>query len=191
MNADYWEERWQNNETRWDIGYASPTIIRYAEQLDNKDLRILIPGAGRSHEAIYLHQNGFSNVFVCDWAATAFSYLRQSTPDFPESHLIVGNFFDLNLSFDLLLEQTFFCAIDPALRPEYVEQAARLLQPNGKLAGLLFNRDFPERNPPYGGNQAEYEQLFRSHFNILQLEASQHSIPSRLGAELFIELKVK
>ncbi|MEL7221143.1 MAG: methyltransferase domain-containing protein [Bacteroidota bacterium] len=191
MNADYWEERWQNDETRWDIGYASPPLIRYTEQLDNKEIRILIPGAGRAHEAAHLHRTGFTQVYVCDWAETAFTHLKQSTPDFPAEHLIIGDFFDLDYSFDLLLEQTFFCAIDPALRPKYVEQAARLLQPKGKLAGLLFNRDFQDHNPPYGGTQAEYEQLFRKYFNILQLATSEHSIPSRLGAELFIELAVK
>jgi SAM-dependent methyltransferase len=191
MNANYWEERWQNKETGWDIGYPSPPIVHYTEQLSDKNIRILIPGAGRAYEAIHLHRRGFTNVYVCDWAASAFAYLRVTAPDFPADHLIISDFFELNLAFDLLLEQTFFCAIDPSLRPKYVEHAAKLLRPNGKLAGLLFNRDFPDRNPPYGGSKAAYESLFRRHFDILQLEVSKHSIPERLGSELFIELAVK
>ena len=190
LNAEYWEKRWQDQQTGWDIGQASPPLMHYVSEYANQDTRILIPGAGRAYEAIALHQMGFTNVWVCDWASTAFAYLRSAAPDFPAEHLLVGDFFALPLQaeFDLVLEQTFFCAIDPQLRPRYVEKMHSILRPAGRLAGVLFAKPFPFQGPPFGGTKAEYESLFNAHFTILQLDITTHSIPPRQGNELFVEL---
>jgi SAM-dependent methyltransferase len=95
------------------------------------------------------------------------------------------DFFELNGSFDLVIEQTFFCALDPSLRNAYVDKMLEILTSNGKIVGLLFNRDF-EGGPPFGGNEEEYRSLFSSKFNILILEESYNSIAPRQGAEVFI-----
>ena len=193
LDAAYWETRWQGQQTGWDIGEASPPLIHYLEGVSDQQTRILIPGAGRAYEALYLHQQGYEQVFVCDWAPSAFDHLRQMAPDFPEDHLLVSNFFELetDIPFDLLLEQTFFCAIDPALRSRYVAKAADLLADHGTLAGVLFAREFPFSGPPFGGTAAEYQHLFSDYFDILTLEITPYSIAPRLGNELFIELKKK
>ena len=122
LSANYWNERYLNVNTPWDIGTISTPLQNYFDGLADKELRILIPGAGKAHEAIYLHRQGFSNVYVCDWAASAFDLLKEEVPDFPEEHLVVGDFFDLQLPIDLVVEQTFFCAIDPSLRTKYVQK---------------------------------------------------------------------
>ncbi|MGH1432870.1 MAG: SAM-dependent methyltransferase [Lewinella sp.] len=191
LDAEYWEKRWIDQQTGWDIGQASPPLTHYLNENNYQQSRILIPGAGRAYEAIYLHQQGYQNVFVCDWAPSAFDHLRQIAPDFPEEHLLVGNFFELEteVPFDLLLEQTFFCAIDPALRPQYVTQAANLLGDQGRLAGVLFAKEFSFPGPPFGGVAEDYRKLFAPSFEIMSLEITPYSIAPRLGNELFIELK--
>lgn len=187
LSAEYWNEKYQIQQTPWDIGYASPPIAHYCEKIKDKHIRILIPGAGKAHEAIFLHRQGFQEVWVCDWAADAFAHLKREAPDFPEQHLLVGDFFDLSPSYDLIIEQTFFCAIDPALRARYVQKAHELLVPGGRLIGLLFARPFDFEGPPFGGTKEEYRQLFQQHFDLLQLETAENSIQPRLGNELFIE----
>jgi len=62
----YWSKRYEENQTGWDIGYPSTPIKTYVDQLENKDLKILIPGAGNAYEAEYLWQQGFKNVHVLD-----------------------------------------------------------------------------------------------------------------------------
>lgn len=190
LSADFWERRWQEQQTGWDIGQASPPLMQYVEPLLEDNPRILIPGAGRAYEAIALHQLGFTQVFVCDWADSAFDHLRRTAPDFPADHLLVSDFFELPLEedIDLVLEQTFFCAIDPSLRPRYVEKMHSILKPGGHLAGVLFAQPFAFAGPPFGGTKEEYETLFSSHFSILEMAISPHSIRPRLGNELFIEL---
>lgn len=62
-----------------------------------------------------------------------------------------------------------------------------LLRPNGKLVGVLFNRDF-EGGPPFGGNVAEYQQIFQKHFNSISMEACYNSIEPRKNSEVFIKV---
>lgn len=132
LNKNFWDLRYQNNETGWDIGYISTPLKKYIDQLTDKNIKILIPGGGNSYEAEYLHNLDFKNVFVLDISPTALTNLKNRVPDFPKNHLINIDFFKLNNSFDLILEQTFFCSLTPKLRDNYVLKMNQLLRPNGK-----------------------------------------------------------
>ena len=189
LTQDYWNQRYLDANTGWDMGQVSPPLKLFMDTLTDKSIRILIPGAGRAYEAIYLHQLGFQNVMVCDWAPEAFDYLKKQAPDFPKAHLLVSDFFQLNVEVDLILEQTFFCAIDPSTRPKYVHKAHELLAPKGILAGLFFDIHFPFEGPPFGGTKDEYINLFHNKFNILEMNTSPYSIQPRLGNELFFQMQ--
>ena len=189
LDPDYWNARYEDGNTPWDIGGISPQLQLFFNQLESKDLRILIPGAGNAWEAQYLHQAGFQHVYVCDWAAKALDNFKKKAPDFPTDHLLQGDFFQLNWKGDLLIEQTFFCAITPDLRPNYGRKAADLLVDGGRIAGLLFARPFPFEGPPFGGTKEEYISYFEPYFSIDHMAISQHSIRPRLGNELFFHFR--
>jgi thiopurine S-methyltransferase len=191
FNRQYWNELYQHNQTPWDIGQASPPLLSYLNSLPDKNLRILYPGAGKSHEAVNLHKQGFYNLYVCDWAPDAFSLLQIECPHFPEDHLLLQDFFELEGYYDLILEQTFFCALHPSQRDAYVKKAAELLRPDGRLAGVLFATEFAKEGPPFGGSAEEYRAYFSPFFEFLKLESCYNSIKPRYGNELFIELVVK
>ena len=192
LNAQYWQERWSNQKTGWDIGHPNHGLIAEVKVRFPKTTKILIPGAGRGHEAEALWAAGYLDNYGCDWAPEAFEKLRTSevlakaVPDVVEAQerLIVSDFFALTDSFDLILEQTFFCAINPALRERYVEQAAALLKPVGKWLGILFDCHFPTEGPPFGGDAETYEQLFSKYFEVRHLERFSGSIEPRQGKEL-------
>lgn len=188
LSEDYWSGRYETGQTGWDIGYVSTPLKTYIDQLEDKAIKILIPGAGNSYEAEYLHGLGFTNVFVMDLSEKPLDNLKQRVPDFPDDHLLCQDFFDHEGSYDLILEQTFFCALNPQLRQAYVNKAAELLNPRGKIAGVLFNIPLFDDHPPFGGHKNEYETLFRTHFDIQIMETAHNSIPPRAGNELFIKL---
>ncbi len=188
LDASYWQSRYENNQSGWDLGAASKPIVEYVNQLTDKNLSILIPGCGNAHEAEYLFKKGFKNVKVIDLAAAPLENLKKRVPDFLESQLIQGDFFELNQQFDLIIEQTLFCAIDPVLRAEYVQKASELLKPNGKFVGLLFNREF-ESGPPFGGNKDEYLTYFSPCFQNTEMEICHNSVAPRSGTELFFIAK--
>ncbi len=192
LNDNYWNQRYQSKEVGWDIGEISTPLKNYFDQLKDKSIKILIPGAGNSYEAEYLFKNGFKNVFICDFAEEPLRNFAKRVIDFPKQQLIKSDFFKLNEDeFDLIIEQTFFCAIQPSLRGRYFEKMNQLLKSKGKLVGVLFNDVLNTDKPPFGGNKLEYYSYFKGLFNIITFETCYQSILPRAGRELFINLQKK
>jgi methyl halide transferase len=188
LNADYWDARYRNQETGWDLGEVSPPLKNYIVQLENKSLRILIPGAGNSYEAEYLSEQGFENITVLDVSPTLIQKLKQKHKDNAALTFLCEDFFEHTGIYDLILEQTFFCAIAPALRADYAKKVSTLLSPEGKLAGVLFNCEFEASGPPFGGNMDEYLKLFDEYFNNIKMEVCYNSVAQRMGREVFVIL---
>ncbi|HJV19718.1 MAG TPA: methyltransferase domain-containing protein [Sediminibacterium sp.] len=185
LNEQYWNSQYLGNTTGWDMKQVSPPLKAYIDQLTRKDLRILIPGCGNSYEAEYLLNQGFTNITLIDIAPALVESLQKKFADNPSIRVLLGNFFEHKGSYDLILEQTFFCALDPALRSAYVTKMHELLKTNGILAGVLFNRAF-EGGPPFGGSEAEYREIFAKSFQIRTLAPCYNSFIKREGAEVFM-----
>jgi len=191
LTKEYWEGRYAENQTGWDVGSISEPLKNYIDQLENKHLRVLIPGAGNAYEMEYLWNQGFTNAFVLDIAATPLENLQKRNPSIPKNHLIQTDFFQWNETYDLILEQTFFCALHPNLRAAYAQKMASMLRPNGKLVGLFFDTDFGNDFPPFGENKEEYLSYFTPYFDILTFEKCRNSIAPRVGKELFFIFQKK
>lgn len=191
LNKTYWENLYKTKDTGWNIGHVSTPIKTYIDQLKNKTLKILIPGAGNSYEAEYLWNNGFTNLYILDIAKQPLENFKKRVPDFPENQLLLKDFFALDDTFDLIIEQTFFCALHPDLRSQYVTKMSELVKPKGKLVGLLF--DFPLSNdgPPFGGSKEEYISRFSDDFHLITLDKSYNSIKPRADKELFFIFEKK
>ena len=187
LSKDFWENKYKTNKIGWDLGEVSPPLKAYFDQLENKGLKILIPGGGNSYEAEYLYNIGFKNVYVVDLSEIALENIKKRVPNFPNSQLILGNFFDLNDTFDLVIEQTFFCAINLELRPKYAAKMKDLLNKNGKLVGLFFDAKLNEDHPPFGGNKEEYITYFDSYFTMDIFTKCYNSFHNRQEMELFIK----
>lgn len=191
LDSSYWNNQYINHRTGWDIGYASPPIIEYFKQVNDKDTKILIPGAGNAWEAEQLWKMGFMNVYVLDFSEKALQNFRNRVPDFPKQNLILEDFFEHLGQYNYIVEQTFFSSLELSRRQEYVQKTFELLTSNGKLIGLLFNHQFSFNGPPFGGFLEDYITLFQHHFQILKLEKAYNSIKPRFGREFFINLTKK
>ncbi len=186
LDKNYWNNRYSSNETGWDIGAVSTPLKEYINQLADKNSSILIPGCGNGYEAEYLLQKGFTNITLIDIAPAAADSLKLKLKEYvgKQLHIICGDFFELKETFDLIIEQTFFCALQHVLRNDYVNKMADLLKPGGKLVGVLFNRSF-DGGPPFGGSKEEYQALFAQKFNRIKMDDCYNSIAARAGTELF------
>lgn len=185
MEKSFWESRYEQQQTGWNIGSVSTPIKEYLDQLTDKNMRILIPGCGFGYEAMYAHHLGFTQVYVLDFVDTALRVFQENCPTFPKEHILQADFFSFEGAFDVIIEQTLFCAIDPKMREAYVQKVSQLLVEGGKLVGLLFDRSF-ESGPPHGGSAAEYATLFTPFFREIFIEPAYNSIPARAGSEVFI-----
>jgi methyl halide transferase len=185
LNQDFWAERYFTGNLGWDIGEVSLPIKTYADQLTNKGLKILIPGAGNAYEAEYFYNKGFKNIYVLDWAEKPLQNLKERVPGIPNEQLLCMDFFSLSDSFDLIIEQTFFSALTKDMRQKYADKMFELLKPGGKLVGLLFDDPLFDDHPPFGGNKKEYLPYFKNLFDIKVFDHCYNSIPPRMGRELF------
>lgn len=186
LNQSFWNKHWQTQNTGWDIGHASSPITKYIDQLSDKDISILIPGCGNAYEAEYLVKQDFTEITLIDIAPKAVERLKQKFANAEAVTVLQKDFFEHNGSYDLMIEQTFFCALPPKRREDYARQAASLLNPNGTLAGVLFNTTFQRPGPPFGGTVDEYQNIFTPYFNIQTMEECYNSIQPRAGSEVFI-----
>ena len=186
LDKTYWNNQYLSQNIGWDLGEVSPAIKNFIDTLTDKNLSILIPGCGNAYDAEYLLQQGFTNITIVDIAPELVNKLQQKFANYKQIKVFNHDFFELNGSFDLIIEQTFFCALPPKLRQLYVYKMYHLLNSNGRLIGLLFNRQF-EKNPPFGGSILEYEQLFKIAFNFSPLNICENSIKPRANSEVFID----
>ncbi len=193
MNSEetkhYWSQRYKEARTGWDIGSPSAPLKEYIDQLSDKTLQILIPGAGNAYEAEYLWKQGFKNVCILDISELPLQEFQQRNPDFPTENLLCEDFFEHTGTYDLIFEQTFFCSFPPLpeTRKKYAKHVAKLLKPAGKLVGVWFSfpltGDMEKR--PFGGSKEEYLSYFEPFFDIKIFEKAYNSIAPRAGNELF------
>lgn len=190
LDAAYWTNRYLEKNTSWDVGSATLPIKQYLDQiLPDPSLRILIPGAGNAHEAKYAFELGFKQVHVLDFSPVPLQKFLHNCPEFPPNRVLVEDFFEHQGEYDLILEQTFFCAIEPKLREKYAEKMHELLSSEGKLVGVMFSSNFERPGPPFGGTKEEYLQYFKPFFGEIYMEPCYNSIQPRMGNELFVKMK--
>lgn len=185
LDQTYWDNRYQQNETGWDLGYASPPLIHLFKKIKDTGAAILIPGCGNAYEAEYLAEQGYNNIILLDISPIVAELTKKRFSSFKAIKIICQDFFEHHGHYDYIIEQTFFCALNPNLRDTYVTKINELLKPSGKLMGVLFNREFDKEGPPFGGNIIDYKTLFESKFNV-EFKESQYSIEGRNGFEVEI-----
>lgn len=98
--AEFWQQRYETGSIQWDMGQVSPPLKAYIDQLpaSAKDQAILVPGAGNAYEVGYLHEQGFTNVTLVDFAPAPIDAFAERYPDFPAAHLICADFLIYQLS---------------------------------------------------------------------------------------------
>ncbi len=188
LGKDFWDNQYMSKITNWDLGEVSPPLKKYIDQLSDKNIRILIPGCGNTYEAAYLLEKGFTNITVIDISPTLVEKIQRKFSGNSSIKIILGDFFEHVGEYDLILEQTFFCAISPVLREKYIQKMHDLLTENGKLAGVLFNKIFDFKGPPFGGSKSEYTLLFEKLFTLKTFDSCYNSFSKRVDTELFIQL---
>jgi methyl halide transferase len=89
-----------------------------------------------------------------------------------------------------VLEQTFFCAIAPRQRQDYVLNVTRILKPGGMLVGLFYHTG-KEDGPPYNTTRQDIEVNFAKNFKIHELDKTSLSAEQRKDKEWLGILKKK
>ncbi len=188
LDRNYWDKTYDNKKPGWDVGYAATPLKEYFDQLSDKSLRILVPGAGNAYEVEYLFNSGFKNVHLLDFAPTPVNNFLTRNFDFPKDQVLIEDFFEHTGTYDLIIEHTFLTSFPKNVRGKYSKKMNELLANNGKFVGLIFNHEFGTDAPPFGGTPEEYKSLFIPYFNFKIFEVCYNSIKPRKNRELFFIL---
>lgn len=188
--SSFWENKYEKGEIGWDLGSETPVFSAISETL--KPGNVCILGCGNGYDAISFSKKGF-NVTAVDFAETPIKNINNIANNLSLTiNTIQEDIFDLtpkyNNSFDYILEQTCFCAIDPKNRAQYRNLAYDLLKVGGKLIGLWMplDKDIKEGGPPFGVEEDEVKNLFSKQWKIKEDCFPVESIEARKGKEKLI-----
>ncbi len=193
LNPEFWESRYQDGTTRWDIGQPAPPLVSLLQsQQAPPPGKTLVIGCGRGYDAILFAQAGHDVIGV-DFAPSA---IAEATQLARQANLSVvfyqEDLFNLPQQyshyFDYVVEHTCFCALPPEKRSDYVNLVHSLLKPSGELLAVFFTHHY-SGGPPYGIQPPEIRELFTPKFDIIALEPVTNSVPSRQGEEHFGRLR--
>ena len=192
---DFWNQKYINNDDQWDIGSPTPIFIDWSKTLSNRK-KILIPGSGRGHDALYLGQKNH-DVYAIDFSCEAIKYLKLKSKKLNiKVNAICEDFFNLSNYYgtmDIILEYTFFCAINPKLRMKYIHETLKLLKDNGLFVGIFLPLDkhLSEGGPPYGVNLDQTMDCFSEYYDIIECKKSELTIEPRFNNEVFTIMRKK
>ena len=62
--------------------------------------------------------------------------LKEKFRNFSNIKIVLGDFFEHKGQYDLVIEQTFFCALPPIMREKYVVEIHKILKDKGLEIGL-------------------------------------------------------
>lgn len=166
-----WEDLYQEEDTHWDKGEATPCLVDWLRD-QGKDFsgRVLVPGCGFGHDVRAWAEAGF-NVLGMDVAPTAIEGAQKFIQEGQVNVTFqLGDFFsppeDLT-PFDIVFEHTFFCAIQPDQRHDYVNRLLKWLKPGGHYLAINYFLPKDEEGPPFGTDREEIIERFSPHLQLV------------------------
>ena len=191
---EFWEKSYQEGNVKWDIGKPTPIFSKWAHDQIRKQT-ICVLGAGNGWDAINLSKIGH-NVTAVDFSYSAINNMKKAADELNvKINLLHENIFNLDKfyinTFDIIIEYTCFCAIDPDQRNQYVEIVNSILKNNGKLVAIFFplDRDVYDGGPPFGVDFNQTIMSIKKYFSLVHKEFSKLSIKPRIGREVYVILE--
>jgi methyl halide transferase len=205
--SGYWDEAYRAERDGWDMGTPTPVFVdlldRYGMDLRpiggtefsalGRTPRVLVPCSGRGYDALLFAERGW-DVTAVDFSAEPLSWLHaERGKRGVELRVLQADMFPLGKEypshFDLLLEYTCVCAIEPQRRTEFLRFAAETLRPGGILLALLFPVDGRPGGPPFSIDVEEFKTDAEAHFVLTHESTPATSVKPRLGKETLLVLE--
>lgn len=187
-SSNYWEERYIKDDKPWDTRSLPLQFKKFIGRL-SKPARVLVPGCGSAYEARAFAEFGFE-VYAIDFSPAAVRLAQQNMGPWSKN-VILGDFFSYDfcgLSFDIVYERAFLCALPQTSRFQYANRMASLLKEGGQLAGFFVHTQ-KQSGPPFGLAPDELNTLLGDQFELTTDDEVHNSIPLFAGKERWQEWK--
>lgn len=183
MSVTDWEQQYINGDMPWNKDAPSPGLVGFLkEHPPEKERTVVVPGCGLGHDVKAFADAGWDATGY-DISETAMKLAGERVPD---AKFVHGNFLydGPERQFDWVFEHTFFCAIQPDERSQYVEAVRRWLKPGGHYLAVYYLIDDMD-GPPFGTTREEILGLFSPRFTRLK-DWVPRSYPNREGLEWMV-----
>ncbi len=178
-HSGFWKKIYAAGDAGWDLGGPCPVF----EHLLRSDLapprgRVAFPGCGTGHDVRLFLAAGYD--------AVGFDFAIEPK-GIPFEHLDVFELGERHpAAFDVVVEYTCYCAIDPARRSEYAGALRAALKAGGRLIALLYPMEPRPDGPPFGIDEAEIDTVLGAGLELLHVETPASSVESRRGRERLV-----
>lgn len=203
MNKEFWYQKWQSNQIKFNQLESNPLLAQYFAKLDVKPgSRVFVPLCGKSIDMLWLINQGYKviGVELSSIACTDF-FNEHSLPvaithskafttfKSDEITLLSGDFFDLNKSLinniDAVYDRAALIALPMELRKRYAEFLIGLIEPNVPM--LLISNTYNQNEmegPPFSVDEQEVKDLYSAHHSIQRVHHQiVETIPAHLKAK--------
>jgi len=207
--SEFWQQAYLENRAPWDMGTPTPVFVSMLQEYGlqiahygregrrpiaptegSSSPRVLVPGCGRGYDAMLFAEYGF-NVTALDFAPEPVKFLRAEAANRNlRMEILQDDLFTLSeeniARYDIVLEYTCICAIDPARRREYLHMLHRVLASDGYFIGLIFPIDGRPGGPPYAIERDSFLSELTTLFDVRFLDIPKTSIKPRRGKEILV-----
>ncbi|PJG58997.1 thiopurine S-methyltransferase [Aeromonas cavernicola] len=182
MDSEFWHQRWQENR----IGFHQQEVNRWLRSCwlgAQPHEPVLVPLCGKSHDMLWLHEQGHpvDGVELSALAAEQFFSDNQLAVQVSEigpyrcyqhHHLALyqGDFFAakaLGRRYRLVYDRAALIALPAKMRRQYAQLIAQLVEVDGTI--LLVTLEYQpvqQSQPPFSVSEPEVRALFAQNFEI-------------------------
>lgn len=185
MDAEFWKQRWENNETGFHLEEVNPFLPRFWPQLHlPESSKVFVPLCGKSLDLCWLREQGHE-VWGVELSSLAVQQFFSEQEMRPEVHrvgaieiweadgirLFCGDFFELTTELlgqpNVVYDRASMIALPPAMRQNYARHLLSLAPP--QASRLLVALDYEQAQmdgPPFAVSEAEVQMLYGDSFQI-------------------------
>ena len=193
MQANFWHERWQNNQIGFHQSAINAYLQRYWPRLKLTSGQVFVPLCGKSLDMVWLAEQGHSvlGIEIDRLAIEAFFEEQQLSPEITSQHgfeywqagsytLLCGDFFALQAAqlsaVAAVYDRAALVAMPTAMRRDYAAKLSRLLPAGTPMLLITFEYDQNQMNgPPFAVLEPEVQSLFEA-WSLVERLASDDAL---------------
>jgi len=187
LDAEFWHQRWEDNDIAFHVNEANPLLVGYFDRLSLAEgARVFLPLCGKSLDIAWLLSKGYRVVGV-ELIESAIAQLFSELGMNPEisdlgriKHystanidIFVGDIFDLSGEVlgpvDAVYDRAALVALPEDMRRRYT---AHLIEITDKAPQLLIAHQYDQNamdGPPFSISDEEIEAHYREYYDLAKL----------------------
>lgn len=191
MQAEFWLERWEQNQIGFHQDEINDHLQAFWAQLPvPAGSRIFVPLCGKSRDMLWLRSQGFqiTGVEISPIAVQDFFRENQLEPQITQQGkferwevdglaILLGDFFDLNPA-DVadcagVFDRASLIALPPPMRTRYAEHFMAIVPSAAQT--LLVTMEYPQtemKGPPFAVEEAEVRRFYAGRYTVERLFAA-------------------